>query len=154
MGMGVLDTGGNVMLIWLHGKKVGPYMQAMHFSFALGAFLSPIIIHSFLDNTGSTEEEEEDYQNIHYDGKAIQNSFWIMAASFVPVALYLLFFDSPSRQNEQTSSNANTLTNEYDGELQTDEQQEPRGNVRLFYGFTSRELTIISLTFILLVSTL
>jgi hypothetical protein len=36
IGMGFLDTGGNVLLIRLHGSNVGPYMQAMHFSFALG----------------------------------------------------------------------------------------------------------------------
>lgn len=35
--MGVLDTGGNVLLIWLHGSgRVEPYMQAMHFCFGLG----------------------------------------------------------------------------------------------------------------------
>jgi FHS family Na+ dependent glucose MFS transporter 1 len=43
--MGFLDTGGNVLLIWLHGAgRVEPYMQAMHFSFALGAVLSPLLI--------------------------------------------------------------------------------------------------------------
>ena len=43
--MGVLDTGGNVLLIWLHGaERVPPYMQAMHFFFGLGAFVSPLLI--------------------------------------------------------------------------------------------------------------
>lgn len=43
--MGMLDTGGNVLLIWLQGKgRVEPYMQAMHFCFALGALLSPLLI--------------------------------------------------------------------------------------------------------------
>ena len=36
--MGFLDTGGNVLLLWLWGAgRVEPYMQAMHFCFALGA---------------------------------------------------------------------------------------------------------------------
>ena len=72
-------------------------MQALHFSFALGAFSSPLIIHSFIDNSKS----EEDYDKIQYDGRAIRYSFWIMAAFFVPVALFLLFFESPSRKNEE-----------------------------------------------------
>ena len=43
--MGLLDTGGNVLLIWLHGAgRVDPYMQAMHLCFALGAVLSPLLI--------------------------------------------------------------------------------------------------------------
>ena len=43
--MGLLDTGGNVLLIWLQGsERVEPYMQTMHFCFALGAVLSPLLI--------------------------------------------------------------------------------------------------------------
>lgn len=42
--MGFLDTGGNVSIIWLHGDQVGPYMQALHFAFGLGAFVSPMIV--------------------------------------------------------------------------------------------------------------
>ncbi|KAL6077113.1 glucose transmembrane transporter [Balamuthia mandrillaris] len=42
--MGLLDTGGNVSMIWLHGEQVGPYMQAMHFSFGVGALVSPIAV--------------------------------------------------------------------------------------------------------------
>lgn len=41
LAMGVLDTGGNVSLMRLHGKEVAPYMQTMHFLFGLGAFASP-----------------------------------------------------------------------------------------------------------------
>lgn len=37
--MGLMDTGGNVVLLRLWGSDVGPYMQTLHFSFGLGAFL-------------------------------------------------------------------------------------------------------------------
>lgn len=69
--MGFLDTGGNVIIIWLHGDNVGPYLQgtmvgvkgvvviynsprihrsaAMHFSFGLGAFIAPIIVGWFIE---------------------------------------------------------------------------------------------------------
>ncbi|RVE55877.1 hypothetical protein OJAV_G00230400 [Oryzias javanicus] len=41
--MGVLDTGGNVLILNTWGDQAGPHMQALHFSFAAGAFVSPII---------------------------------------------------------------------------------------------------------------
>ncbi|XP_051265866.1 sodium-dependent glucose transporter 1 [Dicentrarchus labrax] len=43
MSMGVLDTGGNVLILNTWGEQAGPHMQALHFSFAAGAFVSPII---------------------------------------------------------------------------------------------------------------
>ncbi|KAM6915477.1 sodium-dependent glucose transporter 1 [Xenentodon cancila] len=43
MSMGALDTGGNVLILSTWGEQAGPHMQALHFSFAAGAFVSPII---------------------------------------------------------------------------------------------------------------
>ncbi|KAM4522867.1 sodium-dependent glucose transporter 1 isoform 2-T4 [Odontesthes bonariensis] len=43
MSMGALDTGGNVLILNTWGAQAGPHMQALHFSFAAGAFVSPII---------------------------------------------------------------------------------------------------------------
>ena len=46
--MGFLDTGGNLLLLRLHSEpdpsQAEPYMQAMHFSFALGALVIPLIM--------------------------------------------------------------------------------------------------------------
>ena len=49
LAMGFLDTGGNVLLLRLHDGEASaePYMQAMHFSFALGAFASPLLIRHY-----------------------------------------------------------------------------------------------------------
>ncbi|XP_051731972.1 sodium-dependent glucose transporter 1 isoform X1 [Ctenopharyngodon idella] len=41
--MGILDTGGNVLILNTWGEQAGPHLQALHFSFAAGAFASPII---------------------------------------------------------------------------------------------------------------
>ncbi|XP_071997877.1 sodium-dependent glucose transporter 1 isoform X1 [Engystomops pustulosus] len=41
--MGFLDTGGNVVILNTWGDESGPHVQALHFSFALGAFLAPIL---------------------------------------------------------------------------------------------------------------
>ena len=48
-GAGGLDTGGNVLCLdtWSDGEA-GPYMHSIHFSFALGAFLAPLISIPFL----------------------------------------------------------------------------------------------------------
>ncbi|KAI4802204.1 hypothetical protein KUCAC02_020056 [Chaenocephalus aceratus] len=40
---GILDTVGNVLILDTWGEQAGPHMQALHFSFAAGAFVSPII---------------------------------------------------------------------------------------------------------------
>jgi FHS family Na+ dependent glucose MFS transporter 1 len=41
---GALDVGGNTLLVWAHGEKVGPFMNGLHFFFGVGAFISPIIV--------------------------------------------------------------------------------------------------------------
>ncbi|KAI9517071.1 hypothetical protein NQZ68_008326 [Dissostichus eleginoides] len=40
---GILDTVGNVLILNTWGEQAGPHLQALHFSFAAGAFVSPII---------------------------------------------------------------------------------------------------------------
>ena len=41
-------SGGNVICIHLWDRDSGPYMQALHFSFGLGAFVSPLLAEPFL----------------------------------------------------------------------------------------------------------
>ncbi|XP_032072536.1 sodium-dependent glucose transporter 1 isoform X1 [Thamnophis elegans] len=41
--MGILDTGGNVLALDTWQAEAGPHIQALHFSFALGAFVAPIL---------------------------------------------------------------------------------------------------------------
>jgi FHS family Na+ dependent glucose MFS transporter 1 len=43
IGMGLNDTGCNVMLIFWFGADVGPIMQTLHFAFALGAMAGPLL---------------------------------------------------------------------------------------------------------------
>ena len=52
LGQGTLDVGGNINLLWVYQSRVGPYMNALHFCFGVGAFLSPIIIHNVMNLTG------------------------------------------------------------------------------------------------------
>jgi FHS family Na+ dependent glucose MFS transporter 1 len=36
--IGLIDVGGNTLLVWLFRKDVPPYMNALHLSFGIGAF--------------------------------------------------------------------------------------------------------------------
>lgn len=44
LGYGSYDVTGNTLINMVHGKSVDPWMQALHFGFGLGAFLSPIMV--------------------------------------------------------------------------------------------------------------
>jgi MFS transporter, FHS family, Na+ dependent glucose transporter 1 len=52
IGQGVLNIGSNVLLVWLHGRQVGPYMNALHFFFGLGTFIAPVIVAQFITLQG------------------------------------------------------------------------------------------------------
>lgn len=84
--MGVLDTGGNVMLLWVFddirdaNTRPEPYMQTLHFAFALGAFVAPVLV-------GLT-------------GHDISLSFTAMGLVFVPVALFLWLAPSPRHPDD------------------------------------------------------
>jgi FHS family Na+ dependent glucose MFS transporter 1 len=79
MGTGTIDVGGNTLLLWLHGEKVGPFMNALHFFFGLGAFISPLILDRARVATG----------DIHW-------LFWLCALICIPLAAWLWFLPDPS----------------------------------------------------------
>jgi len=41
---GMVNTGGNTLLVWTHGEKASPFMNGLHFCFGLGAVLSPLLV--------------------------------------------------------------------------------------------------------------
>ena len=45
---GLLNIGGNAMLVWIHGDRVGPWMNGMHFCFGIGTFITPIIVAQYV----------------------------------------------------------------------------------------------------------
>ena len=49
---GFINTGANTLLVWTHGEKVGPFMNGLHFSFGLGAFLAPFLVAQVVDVAG------------------------------------------------------------------------------------------------------
>ena len=70
-----LDIGGNTLLMWLHGERVSPYMNALHFFFGVGAFLAPLILAQML---------------LLNDGPAgVRWTYWLLALLMLPVALLM-----------------------------------------------------------------
>lgn len=79
VGEATLDVGGNTLLVWLFRREVGPFMNAMHFFFGAGAFLSPIIVTHVARLSGD-----------------IAWAYWTLAALVAPVALWLVRVPSPA----------------------------------------------------------
>ena len=79
IGEGMLDVGGNTLIVWLHGKKVGPFMNGLHFFFGVGAFLSPILAAQVILITGT-----------------VGGAYWLFALLVLPVALWILRLPSPA----------------------------------------------------------
>lgn len=49
---GLLNIGGNALLVWVHGERVGPFMNGLHFCFGVGTFITPIIVAQFVAREG------------------------------------------------------------------------------------------------------
>jgi FHS family Na+ dependent glucose MFS transporter 1 len=84
-GLGILDVGGNTLLLWLFGRQVGPYMNALHLMFGVGALLSPLIVDRVVIGTGT-----------------IRWVYWLLPLLFIPIVVWLLRVPSPDRPSAQT----------------------------------------------------
>ncbi len=84
VGEGTLDVGGNTLLLWQYRQRVGPYMNALHFFFGAGSFLSPIIVAQALELGGG-----------------IRWAYWVLALAIAPLALWLARLPSPRRAHNQ-----------------------------------------------------
>jgi FHS family Na+ dependent glucose MFS transporter 1 len=76
---GALDVGGNTLMVWLHGREVGPFMNALHFFFGVGSFVTPIVVALALTLSGG-----------------VRPAYWVLALLVVPAALWLVRLPSPS----------------------------------------------------------
>jgi FHS family Na+ dependent glucose MFS transporter 1 len=91
LGHAAIDIGGNVNLLWIYQSKVGPYMNAMHFCFGVGALFSPILIQNLMGITN--------------DG--LTWPFWVLAFSFLPGIFSLFFLKAPQNpEKDHTSTNS------------------------------------------------
>jgi MFS transporter, FHS family, Na+ dependent glucose transporter 1 len=82
---GTVDVGGNTLLVWVHGSKVGPFMNALHFAWGVGAFVAPVFVAQAILRSGD-----------------IAWAYWGLALLMVPPAIWLLRVPSPVSPEVQT----------------------------------------------------
>ncbi|XP_072550588.1 sodium-dependent glucose transporter 1 [Salminus brasiliensis] len=126
--MGILDTGGNVLTLNTWGDQSGPHMQALHFTFAAGAFASPIVAkmlfghESVLDRNASvkidtTTNSSKAVASVlpFFHGKGFTLvSMWayIVIGAFVMLAslfFFILYSRSPASAEKASSSSGKQL---------------------------------------------
>jgi FHS family Na+ dependent glucose MFS transporter 1 len=78
--VGMMDVGGNTLIIWLFDKAVGPFMNALHLSFGVGALLAPLLVDRVVVMTGG-----------------IRWVYWILAGMVVPALIWVLRVTSPEK---------------------------------------------------------
>jgi MFS transporter, FHS family, Na+ dependent glucose transporter 1 len=96
IGAGAVDVGGNTLLIWVHGRKVGPWMNALHFFYGLGAFMAPLIVAQVVLRTGD-----------------FRWAYWLIALLVLPAILSAGLTPSPAQRT--TSEDGSSVP--FDGRL-------------------------------------
>lgn len=75
---GALDTGCNTLLTWIHGEKVGPFMNGLHFFFGVGSFIAPLVFARVIAVAGE-----------------IRWAYWLFSILALPMAAWLWLLPSP-----------------------------------------------------------
>jgi FHS family Na+ dependent glucose MFS transporter 1 len=84
--IGFVDVGGNTLIVWLYRSDVPPYMNALHLSFGVGAFLSPLVIDRFAVAFGDAT-----------------SAFWLFAGLMLPVAAWLRRRPTPRQPDTEAT---------------------------------------------------
>jgi fucose permease len=84
LGVGAVDVGTNLNIVWIFQSKVGPYLNALHLIFGVGAFITPIIFVNVLNWTGD---------NLSF-------AVWTLMLLFIPGIIGLAI--TPSPENPET----------------------------------------------------
>ncbi|MCB9113165.1 MAG: MFS transporter [Anaerolineales bacterium] len=92
--VGMINNGSNTLLMWMHKEKAGPYINGLHFSFGLGAFLAPTIFAQVLRLGGT-----------------YQHAYWVLAAIAVPVTLFIMFMPNSPEHLHENDDKAQTQEN-------------------------------------------
>ena len=114
-------TGGNVLCLDLWGRQGGASLQSLHFSFAVGAFIAPLVIHPFfvgmhpaeihnqtLVTTEATTQVSEVQRYVREVERALNDSFNLTSLSSEEIRALTLPADNTSIDQEPLS-NLSTL---------------------------------------------
>ena len=78
LGAGAMDVGGNTLLVWERGAAAGPYLNALHLAFGVGALAVPVLINRSLAWRGD-----------------LRTACWTLAVLAVVAGLAVLHRDEP-----------------------------------------------------------
>ena len=78
LALGIMDVGGNTLLVWMYGSEVAPYMNALHLCFGIGAFIGPLVMNGFAAATGNAVD-----------------TYWLYAGLMLPAVFWLARMPSP-----------------------------------------------------------
>ena len=70
--IGLIDVGANTMLVWEYGKRVPPYMNALHLFWGIGAFAAPLVVAWLAESAGDA-----------------LRAYWVFAAMMLPCSLWV-----------------------------------------------------------------
>ena len=94
LAQGIVEVGCNTLLLWLHADHAGPFMNALHFFFGVGALLAPVGIALATPGPGAVPGSAE---------AGLAWFFWPYAVLLLPVAAWLPSLPSPPRSTGQAS---------------------------------------------------
>ena len=91
---GALDVGCNTLLTWIHGEKVGPFMNGLHFFYGVGSFVAPLI-----------------FARVVLASSEIHWAYWIFSLLTLPVAAWFWFLPSPQirRRMPETANGGRSI---------------------------------------------
>ncbi|XP_054159965.1 sodium-dependent glucose transporter 1-like [Oppia nitens] len=119
LGGGGLDTAGNVWLLHMWGKRSAPFMQALHFTFGLGAFIAPLIAEPFLSTKHNGTDIAENAEIVVNTGDVSDRDLmvWypytiIAALGLVTVILLvIMYFNKSTDKPHPSIQNNESLIN-------------------------------------------
>ncbi|NP_001089348.1 sodium-dependent glucose transporter 1 isoform X2 [Xenopus laevis] len=108
MSMGFLDTGGNIIILNTWEDQAGPHIQALHFSFALGAFVAPILAKLALEflpldkKSFNVSEPFLEQSALPFGIKKSMLSYIVIGTYILLVSLFLFILFSKSRPRQSS----------------------------------------------------
>ena len=84
---GSLDTGGNVLMLDLNGDS-GPYLHSIHFSYALGSFVAPMLAIPFLTSSDNNSQITTLFPILGF-------TIMIISSGYLVKSIFVLIFQIP-----------------------------------------------------------
>ena len=86
-----VDLGGNILILWAVKRNVGPSLNGLHFSFGLGAFISPLLVGLLIVYLSGYSAPPF---NVAGEGSGVY-VYWLIGIFCLPVAYWIYRTPSP-----------------------------------------------------------